>query len=111
MVGKHAVFDVSNVGADIDLTHIESVKPLVHTLADLCHLHVVHEAGHQFEPHGVTYVLILSESHLSIHTYPEFRRAYVDIFCCDPNFDETHALHMVKRVLCSADVTWNVMMR
>ena len=37
---------------------------------------------HQFEPHGVTGVLLLTESHLSIHTWPEEGLVTVDVFTC-----------------------------
>ena len=37
---------------------------------------------HEFSPRGVTGVVLLSESHMSIHTWPEYRFAAVDIFSC-----------------------------
>ena len=51
---------------------------------------VVQQAGltplahhfHQFQPAGVTGFVLLSESHLSVHTWPEHRSMAVDIFCC-----------------------------
>jgi S-adenosylmethionine decarboxylase len=52
-----------------------------------CNLTVVSTAFHQFEPHGATGVLVLSESHFSAHTYPEHGLVYVDVFCCSPMFD------------------------
>ena len=39
---------------------------------------------HQFDPTGVSGVLVLSESHLAIHTWPEHRYAAVDLFTCGP---------------------------
>ncbi|MBI2940269.1 MAG: adenosylmethionine decarboxylase, partial [Chloroflexi bacterium] len=48
----------------------------------------------QFEPHGVTVVVIIAESHLSIHTWPEHGYAAVDVFTCgdDPEFGEVTRL-------------------
>lgn len=37
---------------------------------------------HEFSPHGVSGVVIIAESHLSIHTWPEYGYAAVDIFTC-----------------------------
>jgi S-adenosylmethionine decarboxylase proenzyme len=37
---------------------------------------------YQFEPSGVTLVALLSESHASIHTYPELGACFVDLFTC-----------------------------
>ena len=36
----------------------------------------------KFDPQGVTVLCLLSESHISIHTYPELGNCYVDIFTC-----------------------------
>ncbi|MDB4987853.1 MAG: S-adenosylmethionine decarboxylase proenzyme [Myxococcaceae bacterium] len=43
---------------------------------------VVTAAFHQFSPHGVTGMLLLEESHLSIHTWPEHGYAAVDLYTC-----------------------------
>lgn len=39
-------------------------------------------AFHQFAPHGVSGVVIVSESHLAIHTFPEHGYASIDVFTC-----------------------------
>ena len=38
--------------------------------------------AHKFEPCGVSVVLMLSESHASVHTYPEYNACFLDIFTC-----------------------------
>ena len=48
-------------------------------------MQVVGEVFHQFEPAGVTGVVLLAESHLSVHTWPELRFAAVDVYVCDFN--------------------------
>lgn len=40
---------------------------------------------HEFHPQGFTAVVLLAESHFSIHTYPESCEAYTDLFCCNPS--------------------------
>jgi S-adenosylmethionine decarboxylase len=57
---------------------------------------VVGEAGHQFSPHGYTQVYLLSESHFSIHTYPETASCHIDIFCCNPDFDVAVARQAIQ---------------
>jgi S-adenosylmethionine decarboxylase proenzyme len=49
---------------------------------------VLNSAFHQFEPQGVTGVILLSESHMSIHTWPEHGYAAVDLFTCGQNNSE-----------------------
>lgn len=43
---------------------------------------VVQTVSKKFDPQGVTVLCLLSESHISIHTYPELGNCYVDIFTC-----------------------------
>ncbi len=38
---------------------------------------------HEFNPFGISGVVVISTSHLSIHTWPEYRYAAVDIFSCE----------------------------
>lgn len=45
---------------------------------------VLGETFHQFQPQGVTGILLLAESHLSVHTWPEHEHAAVDLFTCGP---------------------------
>lgn len=46
---------------------------------------IVKEVSHEFTPQGETIVLILSESHCSIHTYPEHQYISIDIYICNMN--------------------------
>ena len=53
---------------------------------------IVGEAFHHFSPHGVSGTLVIAESHLSIHTWPESGYVAIDIFTCGdleprPGFD------------------------
>jgi S-adenosylmethionine decarboxylase len=52
---------------------------------------------HEFKPQGFTAVVLLAESHFSIHTYPESCEAYTDLFCCNPLVDTEECI----RYLCS----------
>ena len=97
MIGKHCIITIEDI-ENVSIKNIEDVKPLLDTIIKDCKLNVVNEAGHQFEPYGVTYVYVLSESHLSIHTYPENATAYMDIFCCSSSFQPAEALISIQKV-------------
>ena len=43
---------------------------------------MVDVAFHEFNPFGVSGIVVIAESHLSIHTWPEYRYAALDIFTC-----------------------------
>ena len=49
---------------------------------------IIGDTFHKFDPQGVTGIVSIAESHISIHTWPEFGYAAVDIFSCGQSFKE-----------------------
>lgn len=111
IIGTHAMMAVRNIPEPAFLNRVETIKPLLDIIVRECDLHVVAEAGHQFTPFGATYVYVLEESHMSIHTYPEKACAYMDIFCCNPDFDHEKALSVVQSIFGTVDVDCQVVKR
>ncbi len=56
-------------------------------------------AFHKFSPQGVSGVVIISESHLSIHTWPELGYAAVDVFTCGTTVDPWDACKYLQEIL------------
>ena len=54
--------------------------------AQIMDAQIIGESFHRFNPQGVTGVLAIAESHLSIHTWPELDYAAADIFTCGSSF-------------------------
>lgn len=54
---------------------------------------------HRFEPHGVSGVVVIAESHLSIHTWPERAYAAADIFSCGPHVHPEVAVRVLGEEL------------
>jgi len=64
---------------------------LSNVLTDLCThrgLTILGQIAHRYEPQGLTVGLILAESHIIAHTWPEHKIAHIDFFSCIP-FDTT----------------------
>jgi S-adenosylmethionine decarboxylase len=80
--GKHMICDfkgIQNVGL---LNNMEGLKDL---LKNICLKHdftILNETAHQFEPIGCSILFLLSESHISIHTFPEKNHMSFDIYTC-----------------------------
>ncbi len=54
---------------------------------------------HQFQPQGVTGFTLLAQSHISLHTWPEFGYLVLDIFTCgDANQADKLAAHILERL-------------
>ncbi len=78
--GTHLLVDVLNGTRLNDIGHIEQTfrKCIEVSGATLLHIHL-----HHFTPNGgVSGVAVLSESHISIHSWPEYGYAAIDIFMC-----------------------------
>ena len=52
---------------------------------------IVEECMHRFEPIGISYIAVITTSHFSIHTWPEYGYAAVDVFSCCTSVPETAA--------------------
>lgn len=70
------------------LDDISFIKSLLHTLCDCLKTEIVEECYHKFEPIGISAIAVISASHLSIHTWPEYGYAAIDIFSCQKNIPE-----------------------
>lgn len=58
---------------------------------------IVDEVFHLFNPHGVSGVVVIAESHLAIHTWPEYGYAAVDLFTCGEEVDPWQAYEFLKK--------------
>ncbi|MGH7442314.1 MAG: adenosylmethionine decarboxylase [bacterium] len=60
---------------------------------------VVKSLFHSFNPYGVSGVVVIAESHLAVHTWPEYGFASVDIFTCGPVVDPRVCQHFLTKAL------------
>jgi S-adenosylmethionine decarboxylase len=66
---------------------------------------IVERVSHHFPGAGLTCVLVLSESHAVLHTWPELGTVNVDIFSCSPRLRGTEAIAELEQVFRAAHVT------
>ncbi|MGG4220602.1 adenosylmethionine decarboxylase [Paenibacillus jamilae] len=96
--GRHIVMDVWGVDYDF-LNHVEWLEKQLVEAATNCGATVLSVLSKQFEPQGITVLLLLSESHLSIHTYPEKGFATLDCFTCGETVDPERVLKYLVAAL------------
>ena len=80
------------------LDDLEPIRQLMLEATERVGATVVNEAFHKFAPQGVSGTVVIAESHLSIHTWPESRYAAVDIFTCG-GLDPRPGFHYLKTAL------------
>lgn len=96
--GRHVTMDLR----DVDFEKLNDVEYLRSTMVEAANRSgatIVGESFIRFNPQGVTGVLVLSESHLSIHTYPEEGFAAIDCYTCGTTVDPELATDFLKAVL------------
>ena len=101
-LGTHITWDVYHCNAET-LSFIPTVKKVLNDIVDELQLSKVNESFKQFEPIGVTGFILLEESHVSIHTWPEHEFAAVDIFSCKP-FDAKRIQDLLMKAFSSDNV-------
>jgi S-adenosylmethionine decarboxylase len=88
--GTHIICELS--GCDPrTLTDVEQVKSIMVSAAQEANAEILKVAFHRFQPQGVSGVVVIAESHLSIHTWPETGYAAVDFYTCGDHTDPWRA--------------------
>jgi S-adenosylmethionine decarboxylase len=97
-LGRHLLIEL--YGCDVAmLDDIAGIEEHMRTAARKANSTVVNSTFHRFNPYGVSGVVVIAESHLSIHTWPEYGYAAVDIFTCGDSVDPWKAFEYLKDVM------------
>ncbi|RLJ71157.1 S-adenosylmethionine decarboxylase [Hydrogenivirga caldilitoris] len=84
-LGLHILADLYGVDAE-RIDRVEDIRNLLETAVKVADLTKISSHYYQFQPHGATGVVLLAESHISIHTWPEHGLATIDVYTCgDPS--------------------------
>lgn len=103
-VGRHLIAELFNCDKQI-LTDVNKIREIFIKAAKEANMHVVTSHFHRFNPHGVSGMVIVAESHLSIHTWPEHGYAAVDIYVCGDEADPWNAYRIIVTELKAKQVT------
>jgi S-adenosylmethionine decarboxylase len=80
--GKHLIGDIKNIKNEALIHDMDGLKKLLDTICEENQFTILHKVEHAFTPQGITILYLLSESHISIHTFPEKRYIAMDIYTC-----------------------------
>ncbi len=80
-LGKHLLLDLKDCDREL-LNNLEYLKEALVSAAEKAGAAVLSNTFRQFEPQGVSGIVVIAESHLAVHTWPEHGFVAVDIFTC-----------------------------
>jgi S-adenosylmethionine decarboxylase proenzyme len=85
--GIHLIIDYYQV----DSQRLDDIDFVIHSLCDAINsakFNLIKIVSEKYEPHGLSIIALLKESHVSIHTYPENNSMFIDIFTCGEGIPE-----------------------
>jgi len=97
-LGRHLLVDFYDCDNSIldDVTNLE--KRLVESAVQ-ANSTVIKSVFHHYSPYGVSGVVVIAESDITIHTWPEYGYAAVDVFTCGDEIDPWRAYEFLKTAL------------
>ncbi len=98
MLGHHIIIELHGVSPEL-LDDLEFLRKTLIKAAERAGATIIGDIFHKFSPHGVTGIVAIKESHISIHTWPEFGYAALDVFTCrgiDPNIALEYIIEKLK---------------
>lgn len=99
-LGTHLLVELRECNPEI-LKSLEKVRSIMVSAAKDAKATIVDVSFHEFNPFGISGVVVIAESHLTIHTWPEYDYAAVDIFTCgDIIKPEVAASYLIKEFGC-----------
>jgi S-adenosylmethionine decarboxylase len=99
-LGTHLLIDLKDCNPEV-LDNLEEVQDAMVSAANEAKATIVDVSFHEFNPIGISGMVIIAESHLSIHTWPEYGYAAVDIFTCGEQIKPLEAAaYLIERFQC-----------
>lgn len=94
-LGTHLLVELYECNPE-RLKYVPDVEQTLVRAAHQSNTHIVGHFFHEFQPHGVSGVVVIEESHYTVHTWPEERYAAVDLFYCSESVDAERALQILR---------------
>ncbi len=80
-LGKHVIAEFYKCNP-LTLNNSQAVEKIMTEAAVISGVNIIHPFFHNFSPQGVSGIIVISESHFAIHTWPEYSYSAVDLFSC-----------------------------
>jgi len=97
-LGRHLLLELKDCNKEV-LDDLDFLRDCLNEAAVRCRATVVGESFYHFSPYGVSGVVNIAESHISIHTWPEYGYAAVDVFTCGDEVEPEEAVKFIAERL------------
>ncbi|KAA1248021.1 adenosylmethionine decarboxylase [Aquimarina sp. RZ0] len=97
-LGLHILMEFHECSIDI-LDKLDTLEETMNEAAMVAGATIIKSIFHQFAPQGVTGVVVIAESHLAIHTWPEHGYAAVDFFTCNAEMNYQMSYQLIAEAL------------
>ncbi|SKA79942.1 adenosylmethionine decarboxylase proenzyme [Clostridium sp. USBA 49] len=97
-LGRHILIEYYNCDKEVLKNH-ELIEEYMNEAARRANATIVTSCFHKFNPWGVSGAVIIQESHLTIHTWPEYGYASVDVYTCGESVNPWIAFEYLEDVL------------
>ncbi len=87
------------------------IKEAMLEAARVAKSNIVTDVFHEFNPYGVSGVVVIAESHIAIHSWPEYCCASIDIFTCSENMEPSAALAYLEKAFKAKKVEVRIVKR
>lgn len=108
--GQHVLAELEGVDPQL-LDDEQFLRDTLHSALSQSRATVCEVIAKRFEPQGVTVLALLSESHASMHTYPEDGSIFIDVFTCGHTAQPERAVELIAEALRPASVNTQTIRR
>jgi S-adenosylmethionine decarboxylase proenzyme len=103
-LGRHLLIELYDCDAKA-ISEVAYVQEVMVRAAKAAKATIVDVMFHTFNPHGVSGVVVIAESHLAIHTWPEHGHASIDVYTCGSTINPWRAYSTLRRGLKAKRIT------
>ena len=103
--GKHLIADIKGIKNEKLLNSTTMLKAMLRRICKENSFEILNEIEHEFEPVGCSIIFLLSESHISVHSFPEKFHISLDLYSCRSYEKDSEYLVILKDLLKELDAS------
>lgn len=103
-LGRQILVEYYDCDSDV-INDVAQIEHILLSATRAAKASIISHNFHKFSPHGVSGTIVIAESHVAIHTWPEYNYAAVDIFTCGETIDPWIIQEYIKEAFFSKNIS------